>query len=85
MLQNKTKKTNKFSYSLFCFIYPHYLCVKMISFNTVSFSAETYWNVSPALSGVSLYTTPLNWPVSVPTVGQLRGYYCSRKINKLKE
>ena len=55
MLQNKTKKTDKFSYSLFCFTYPHYLRVKMTSFNAVSFSAGTYWNVSPALSGVLLY------------------------------
>ena len=42
MLQNKTKKTDKFSYSMFTvsLIPIIYIRVKMSSFNAVSFSAE---------------------------------------------
>lgn len=54
MLQYKIIETDKFSYSLFCFTLPQHLHVKM-TFNADSFSDGT-WNVSPALSGVLLYS-----------------------------
>ena len=71
MLQNKTKKTDKFSYSLFCFTYPHYLCVKMTSFNAVSFSAGTYWNVSPAGTYWNVSSAGTYWNVSPAVSGVL--------------
>lgn len=49
------EKTQKVSYSLFFITYRHYLSVKITAFNALSFSAETYCNVSPALSRVVLY------------------------------
>lgn len=49
--QKKTlQKTLKFFTFLFCFVHPHYLPVKMASFNAVSFSDKTYWDISLALS-----------------------------------
>lgn len=52
MLQYKTIKTDKFSFSVSCYTYSQYLRGNMTSFKAVSFSSSTYWNVSPVLSCV---------------------------------
>lgn len=46
-VKQKTKKKDKYLYSLFSFTYLHYLRIKMTSSNAVSFTTATYENVSP--------------------------------------